>query len=159
VDDRGSVVIGMGNPMRGDDGVGRRVARLLRQRLPSHVTVHECEGQAIELMDAWDGFAHAVVVDAARGGGISGTVQRFEVVDEALPEAFGGVSAHGLGLAEAVGLGRALDRMPGRLVVYAIEGCAFEVGTGLSAGVESAIEEVSLLVQAEIETLRARGDS
>jgi hydrogenase maturation protease len=155
----GVVVIGMGNLVRGDDGVGRRVARILRQRLPSRITVRECEGEATELMDAWAGFAHAVVVDAARGGGAPGTVHRIEVGSEPLPAAIGSTSVHGLGLAEAIGLGQALRRIPGRLLVYAVEGSTFEAGATLSPEVESAIGKVSRLVQSEVESLDVLLDS
>ena len=46
---------------------------------------------------------------------------------------FGASSTHALGLADAVELARSLGRLPQRVVVYGIEGAAFEFGNGLSA--------------------------
>ena len=54
----------------------------------------------------------------------------------------GGASTHGLGLAEAIELGRALGRLPARLVVYAIEGQGYATGAPLSPPVARAAEEV-----------------
>ena len=45
-------VIGVGNPLRGDDGAGRRAVQLLRPRLPAGVEVRECDGEMAILIEA-----------------------------------------------------------------------------------------------------------
>jgi len=149
------VVIGVGNPDAGDDGAGRLVARLLRDRdrrapLPG-LAVREGTGEATALMEAWAGFDDVVVVDACLGAGEPGSVHRFEAhelerLTSLRPRQHG--STHGFGVATAIDLARALGTLPGRLVVHAIEGRRFLTGEPLSAEVERAAHELAaLLVQ------------
>jgi Ni,Fe-hydrogenase maturation factor len=49
-----------------------------------------------------------------------------------------------MGLPEAVALARELDRLPGRLVVYGIEGENFEAGEGLTEPVQKTVEKLVL---------------
>jgi len=72
-----TVVIGVGNDFRRDDGAGLAVAGRLRGRVPGGVSVVECEQEPSRLLDAWSGADRAFVVDACSGGGPAGTVHRF----------------------------------------------------------------------------------
>ena len=58
-------------------------------------------------------------------------------------------STHAFGVADAVELARALDRLPERLDVYAIEGASFAAGAPLSPAVAAAIDELADLLAAE----------
>jgi len=141
-----TVVIGVGNPDRGDDGAGRAVARRLRGLSPPGVEVRECEGEATSLIAAWEGADEVVLVDACRGAGAPGTVHRLD------PEALGSLeslrhaSTHSFGVAAAVGLSRVLGWLPPRLVIYAIEGHCFREGGGLSPEADRAANEVAALL-------------
>jgi hydrogenase maturation protease len=137
-----TAVIGVGNEWRRDDAAGLAVARRLRGRLPAHVSVLEHEGEPVALVDAWSAARLAVVVDAVSSGAAPGTIHRVDGRRERLPaELFRG-STHAFGLAEAVELARALERLPARLLVYGIEGECFGAGSGLSPEVERAVEEL-----------------
>jgi hydrogenase maturation protease len=137
------VVIGLGNRVRGDDAAGLEVAGRLRPVTPAGVEVVEHEGDAAALLDHWQGAALAVVVDAVRSGGEPGAVHRLEVAGDDQAAAVAGrawqVSSHALGLGEAVGLARALGRLPGRLVLVGIEGATFTAREGLSPPVAAAV--------------------
>ena len=63
-------------------------------------------------------------------------------------------SSHGFGLDDAVRLGLALDRMPGRLIVHAIEAADLTQGTGLTPPVAAAIDNVADAVLSDIRDLR-----
>jgi hydrogenase maturation protease len=144
-------VIGIGNPDRGDDGAGRAVARRLRARKPCGLEVRECGGEATELMASWEGAERVVVVDACRGAGAAGSVHVLDGDDAERLRTLQTVSSHSFGVAAAVGLGRALDRLPSRLLIYAIEGRDFRVGGGLTPEVGRAVDRVvALLVQDRI---------
>ncbi len=149
------VLIGIGNGQRRDDGAGLEMVRLARDGLPDHVRVHECRGDATELMDRWAGARRVVVVDAASSGAPAGTIRRFDVARQGLPADLPQTSTHGFGLTQAVGLARAMGTMPAELVVYAIEGDDFSLGTGLSAPVRQAVTDCCRRVWEE---LAARGD-
>ena len=144
------LVLGIGNPERGDDAVGLAVARLLRRMLPEAVEVAEHAGDAASLLARLDGVAAALLVDACAGGGPAGTVRRFDVALAPLPHRAFGLSTHGFGLAEAVELARTLGRLPPRCIVYAIEGRSFALGEPLSPPVSQAVADVARRVAAEI---------
>lgn len=148
------VLIGVGNPFRRDDGAGLRAVALARAGLPDDVAVVECDGEPSRLLDAWEGAAVAVVVDAVRSGAAPGTILRAEVGRDRLPAPAAGGSTHALGVGEAVALGRALGRVPARVVVYGIEGDRFDDGLGLTDAVEQGVIAAAALVCAEVPALR-----
>ena len=128
-------MIGVGNAARGDDAAGLLAARA--------VGGIELEGDASALLDLLDGLDAAIVVDAVRSGAAAGTVQRFEAAGAPLPATLSSsTSTHLIGIAEAIELARALDRLPPRLTVYAIEGERFELGAPVCRAVAAAVDAV-----------------
>jgi hydrogenase maturation protease len=148
----GRVVIGVGNVYRGDDGVGLSVASLVRGRVPADVAVLECEQEPTRLLDAWEGADVAVVVDACAAGGPPGSVHRFDVSSDPLPARGFRSSTHAVGVGDAVELSRALHRLPTHVVVYGVEGVAFDTGAPMSAPVQAAAEQVAAAIVRELET-------
>ena len=140
------LVIGVGNPDRGDDGAGRVVVQRLAARNDCAFELRESTGEATSLMDAWTGFDDVVLVDACRGAGPPGSIHRIgpDQVDRVawLQHA----STHSLGVAAAIGLARALGALPSRLVIYAIEAGQAREGEGLSGEVDRAVHEVVALL-------------
>jgi hydrogenase maturation protease len=145
------VVIGVGNPYRGDDAVGLAVAERVRDAVPNDVVVLECEQEPTRLVDAWDGADVAVVVDACAGDDAPGTVHRFDADEGPLPARVFRSSTHAFGVGDAVELSRALGRLPARLVVYGIGGTNFAAGAGLSGPVESAVAAVVEAIARDLE--------
>jgi hydrogenase maturation protease len=144
-----TLLIGIGNYDRGDDGAGVEVARRLRLKRPSGVRVARCSGDALELLDLWRGQRRVVMVDAAFGGGRSGLVHRFKVGPARLPWFLRSASTHSWGVAEAVEMARALGELPDDVVVYGIEGRSFGLHRGLSAEVDAAVDEVVTRITGE----------
>ena len=147
------VVIGVGNEMRRDDGAGIAVVERARPLLPPGVEVRTLGGEATALFDAWEGADLAVVVDAVRWDhSPEAGVTRIDVTNQ--PDSVGdwgaGASSHGLGLAEAVALGRALDRLPLRLILLLIAIAEEGQGAGLSPTVEGYVDDAVALMVAEV---------
>ncbi|MFL6072093.1 MAG: hydrogenase maturation protease [Mycobacteriales bacterium] len=141
------LVVGIGNRYRGDDAAGPLVAEVVAARHLPGVTAIECDGDPLRLLDRWAGADIAVVVDAAVvAEPRPGRWRRTEYVD--LPPA--SASSHGLGLPEAVELGRLLDRLPALLVVYAVEAADTRLGADLSPGVRAAVDPLADIVAAEV---------
>ena len=145
-----TVVIGVGNPYRRDDGVGSAVAELLRD-LPG-VEVAKSLGETTYLMELWDGADLAILVDAILVDAVRtdparpGRIHRLSV-----PAAgCGAASTHGPGLGEAVELARVLDRLPARLVLYAVEVTDVGHGRGLSLPVAAASRRLAERIRAEV---------
>lgn len=139
--------------MRGDDGAGLEVAREVAMRAPGVVAV-EHEREPSDLIELWSGAGLAIVVDAVRGQK-PGAIHRVDVEGGRLePRSSAGASSHALGLDEVIELARALDRLPGRLVVFGIEGERFDTGSGLSAAVRRAVPDAAERVLTEIGPVR-----
>ncbi|MBL6749578.1 MAG: hydrogenase maturation protease [Nevskia sp.] len=139
----------VGNPDRGDDGVGAAVAAGLAGRLPPGADLVSCSGDLLALVDGCAGYDALVCVDAAAPAGSPGAVQRLDLASGALPPEAACTSSHGLGLAAAIGLARALQAAPRDIVVFAVEGRRFDGGAALSAAVAAAVAGVTELVAAE----------
>lgn len=143
------VVIGIGNPDRGDDAFGRIVAGRLRDRLPRRVRLIEQGGEATTLLEELGDADGAILIDAAVSGGEPGEIHRFDAAREPLPAAKFGLSTHGFGLVEAIELARILGQLPPRCIVYAVEARSFELGASLSSELLRAVDEVAARVVAE----------
>jgi hydrogenase maturation protease len=142
------LVIGVGNRYRSDDRAGLEVARRLHGA--GTFEVRESEGEPLGLIDVWEGADAAIVVDAVSSGAAPGTIHRLDASAKALPANIGGApSTHAVGLGEAIELGRTLGRLPGKLIVYGIEGERFNAGEELSPRVAAAVEEVVERVRRE----------
>ncbi len=144
------LVIGIGHPDRGDDAVGRVIARGLRGRVPDGVEVLEMDGEASRLLELLADADAAYLADAAVSGAPAGTIRRLDPIDAPVPETLFTVSSHGLGLAAAIELARALGSLPRSLVVYAIEGVDFAPGAPLTPSVAAAGLEVEERLLGEI---------
>ncbi len=128
-------MVGVGNPLRGDDGAGLEVARRVRARARGDgFEVRELRGDPTELLELWLGREAVVLVDAMRSGASPGTFRRLDAGHEPLParQRHGPVSTHAAGLADTIELARALGRLPARVIVYAVEGRRYDTGAELS---------------------------
>jgi hydrogenase maturation protease len=145
------LVLGIGNPDRGDDAVGRIVARSLRTHAPADVRVSEQGGESMALVAELQAAQRAWLVDAARSGAEPGTIHRIDCSAEEVALPCGTVSSHGFGLAEAVGLARALGVLPRVCVVYAVEAADFTPGAEPTAEVAAAATEVTRRILEELD--------
>jgi len=148
------IVMGVGNDMRRDDGIGLAVVRRATEDLALTVESAILDGEPTRMIDAWEPFDAAIVVDAVCTGAAPGTIHRFDVTGgDDVPSRTDRPSSHALGIGESVALGRALDRLPERVVVIGIEGEDFGDGPDLSPAVAAAIPAGSRAVHAEIDAL------
>jgi hydrogenase maturation protease len=146
-----TLVIGVGNDYARDDAAGLLVARTLRERVRNDMTVVECTGDGVSIMEAWKDVGAAIVIDAVHSGAEVGTIYRFDARQTPLPARPFRGSTHAFGLYEAVELGRSLNQLPPRLIVYGIEGQNFTVGSEVSAAVLRAVGEVAQSVLHDVE--------
>jgi hydrogenase maturation protease len=144
------LVIGVGNDYGGDDAVGRIVARDLKSIEGDRVRVVEETGEGAALIEAWKRADLVIVVDAVRSFAAPGTIYRFDTETQPIPSRLFCHSTHAFSLAEAIELARALGQLPGKLVVYGIEGKNFEPGAELSIEAKAAVGEVVRRIREEL---------
>jgi hydrogenase maturation protease len=151
-----TIVIGVGTDLRGDDGFGAAVLDGLRAQpsVSAYAQLAVCDGEPARLIDLWQGYRHALIVDAVRGGAERyGFVYRRDLTamigaGESGSEPRG--NSHAAGLGAAVRLGQVLDRLPGRLILYAVHGRDFRLGVPLSDPVAMAVPELVTRIAREI---------
>jgi hydrogenase maturation protease len=143
-----TVVIGIGNPYRRDDGVGPAVAAAISERALPGVRVLNGIEDPMRLLDAWSGTALALLIDAATAArSTPGRIRRVTAGDVASAS---GVSSHSLNIAQAFALGQALGRVPNQLVVFTVEAADIGHGVGLTPKVAAAVPDVVGAAVAEI---------
>ena len=137
-----TLVVGVGNPWRGDDAAGLEVADRVRARARD-VAVETLEGDASALVHLWAGHDDVALVDAASSGAPPGTLHELHAGDGSLQAGALRSSTHAFGVADAVGLAAALGRLPDRLAIYAIEGEDFTLGAPLSPAVARTVDALA----------------
>ncbi len=149
------VLIGLGNPLRRDEGLGLSALRRLTERVPLPASVRVVEGATLglSLLDHVEGVERLLVLDAVVTGGAPGRLVRLE--GEAVPARLRRpASAHDLALPDVLALARLLGGGPRELVVLGLEPASVEAGTGLSEPVAAGLDR---LVEAAAAQLRHWG--
>lgn len=142
----GTLVIGIGQPWRGDDAAGLAVLDLLGdlETRPHH-------GEGLGLMALWEGASRVVLVDAAESGAPPGTLHRFDAAEASpLHARLFRTSSHAFGVYEAIETARALGRLPPVLIVHAIDGACWDLGAPLSEAVAAALPALAARVRADV---------
>lgn len=135
-------VVGVGNPSRGDDGVGPAVAAAVASRAHPAIDVRVSHSDPSRLMERWGSADTVVLIDAMVDRAGPGTVKIVDAGAGPLPAEFESISSHGMGIPATVELARSLGRLPERLIVVGVVGKDFE-GVGLSPQVEDAIADAA----------------
>ena len=138
-----TIIIGIGNAHRGDDGTGLAVARALRPKLPPEIEVIEQFGEGTSLMDAWRGASRVILIDAVHSGAAPGTIHHIDASTSPVPTALFPCSTHAFGVADAIEMARALHRLPPQVNIYGIESANFDEIEGLSPEVTRAVAAVA----------------
>lgn len=145
----GALIVCIGNELVADDGVGCAVYQRLREQpLPDHVRVAFLGLGGIDLLEEIDGEEVLVVVDGVQLGGSPGTIHQLGW-DQLPAMQSGPVSGHGIGIREAIVVGKCLypERVPQRIHLIGIEGSCFnQLGVGLSAEVARAVPEAVAVI-------------
>ncbi len=151
----GTVVVGLGNPYRHDDGVGVAAAAALDDLELPHVRAVTGVADPMALLEAWSGAALAIVIDAAvTSPSVPGRVRRCTLAELG---ASGGLSSHGVDVGRTHALGQALGRVPDAVVVLTVEVADVGHGAGLTPRVAAAVPDVVEMALAEISVTAASG--
>jgi len=146
-------IIGCGNPLAGDDGVGVYLIDQLKTfALPKGVSVVEGGTDPLNLLEMLRGQKKVILVDAFKGAGKPGEV--FVLGMEQLDlDTERGLSLHGFNLAHVLRLGQTLypKDLPEEIVIIGVEiEAAAPFTTGLSPAVEAALPKLLQTVLEEI---------
>jgi hydrogenase maturation protease len=147
-----TLIIGLGNPLWGDDGVGVRVAELLGNRvLPAGMKVVDGGTGGLDLVNLMEGWPRVIFVDAANMGREPGQFVRFALDEARLLGKDESLSIHDAGLREALLLAQALSVLPDEVVIYGVQPAHIAWDSGLSPEVEGVLPKLVATILEEIE--------
>jgi hydrogenase maturation protease len=146
-----TLVIGLGNPILGDDGVGWRIAEELEQvgGLPPDVDIVCLAVGGISLMEALEGYDRAIIIDAiVTHKALPGTISTYHVEDLTDPFFNHLSSAHDTSLQNALRIGRELGiPLPEEITLVAVESQrVYDFSEELTPPVAAAVLEAVKLV-------------
>jgi len=142
-------VVGVGNLLLKDEGIGVHIARALQQiDIPHNVKIID-GGTSLDLPDCLENVDKLIIIDAVKTGGQPGTIYRFHPYDMDI-ESEGIISLHELGLAQSLRMMRLIGNEPKETVIIGIEPKEINWGTELSAELQQKIPEIINIVLGEI---------
>jgi len=151
----GILVLGVGNVLLSDEGIGIHALELLEQRyrLPDGVEVLDGGTSGMDLLDQLADRERVLIVDAVRTGDPEGTLVR--LADAALPAFFRTkVSPHMLGLCDLLAILELRDEAPGELVLQGMVPYSLKTHIGLTDAAAARLPE---LVERVADELRRFG--
>ncbi len=144
------LVLGIGNILLRDEGVGVRVIeQMQKMHLPDDVELIDGGTAGADLLDVLAERRKVIVIDAVQADCEPGTVLRFNADDLVRPDGVG-MSLHELGLGEALTMTRQLGCAPKDVVVFGIKPKDIECGLELSEEIVTSVPKVIELVLDEI---------
>lgn len=144
------LVLGLGNILLRDEGVGVRVIEALASHpLPADVELCDGATAGLGLLDVLADRRKVIVVDALAGDRPPGTVLRLTRDDLAEPAAV--LSVHEFGLLETLAAARLLGLEPDDVVVFGVRPEAVEYGLELSPTIARLVPELVARVLTELE--------
>lgn len=150
-----TLVLGIGNILLQDEGVGVRAAEQIQQRyeIPEGVQVLDGGTMGLDLITCLEGVEQLLVIDAVQASVPPGSIIR--LVNEEIPAFLGQkISPHQIGLSDILSVARLRDMLPERMVLLGIQPASLETGLALSPTIAARLDA---LVAAAIAELQAWG--
>ncbi|WP_445475300.1 hydrogenase maturation protease [Methanococcoides methylutens] len=149
-------IIGCGNTLMGDDGVGVRVVGALKKEgsgLPEGIDVLDAGVCGLDILNLLEGVDKVIIVDSMIGSTKKGSILRFELED-LLNKDYENVvilSAHDIGISDILGIGKHVQDLP-EIIVFGIEVVEIkqELSMDLSPEVLAAVDRVIPYIIEEI---------
>jgi len=152
-----TLILGVGNPLCGDDAVGIRAVEALLQRddLPPEVAVIDGGTEGIGLIPLMESYRRVILVDAAQMGLPPGAIRRFRWQDAEFAAHERALSLHQSDLSDALALAAALRCLPQEVVIYVVQPHTMGWDQPLSRAVERALPA---LIEALINEARSNSN-
>jgi hydrogenase maturation protease len=134
------LVLGIGNLVMSDDGIGVKVVQQLQReyRFPEYVEILDGGTLGLDLLPKLEGIEHLIVVDAVETGQKPGTCVR--LAGEELPIALETkVSPHQMGLKDLLSVAQLLGHSPGEMVLIGVQPGSIEMDTELTPEVDAVL--------------------
>ncbi len=148
-----TIVLGSGNELMCDEGVGVHAVRALQERIdPAGASIELIEGgTSPDIAHLIQGADRLVIIDAVKGGCEPGTIYRLPP-DAIMSGSDIATSVHQIGIVDNLNMMKLLGDMPGQTIIIGIEPARVEIGLDLSETlqqkmpklIETVLEEIGL---------------
>jgi len=135
------LVLGIGNLVMGDDGVGVLVAQRLQQeyRFAENVEIVDGGTLGLDLLPKLENISNLIMIDAVETGQSAGTCVR--LCGRELPIALETkISPHQMGLKDLLAVSELMGHLPKEMVLIGVQPGSIEMEIGLTAEVEAQLE-------------------
>ena len=146
-----TLILGVGNLILSDDGVGIHAVRLLQENVNLNDTIKVVDGGTcgLDLLQYLVGIDRLIVLDAAKPDHSPGKITR--ITGEKVPAYLSiKTSPHEIGLPELLFAAKLSDIYPKEVIIYCVEALSLETGIELSPTVEKQVENLILQVRDEV---------
>lgn len=146
-------IVGVGNEIMGDDGVGPEVIERLENATAEtgeRVRLVDAGTTGFFALEAMSGAERAVVVDAIATGARPGTIHEYRCVDGTFETDVPDMTMHDVSFTEAMVVGRGVYDLPEEIRILGVEPDTVSVGTELSEAVDRAASELADMLAEDI---------
>ncbi len=183
---RPTLILGLGNPLQGDDGVGCRVVEELfvvrdeaqfaesrparaktalrkercvpdYERMPDDVEVMDGGTPGVGLLNFFEGRTRVIIIDAAEMGVAPGEYRRFTPQEVTLTGSRDRFSLHRSGVADALALARELKMQLPEIIFFGVQPASVEWNDQLSPQVQAALPRVIEAILNELRRIKSEG--
>ena len=146
-------VVGVGNVLLKDEGIGVHVARALSEKIGTARTDIEIidGGTSPDVFLLIEGVSKLILVDAVKGGGNPGSIYRFHP-DDIIPEGKYVISAHQIGLLDGLHMLEYSGFKPHSIVIIGVEPKEIDWGLELTTELNEKLPEILKVVMAELDS-------
>lgn len=145
-------IIGIGNTLYSDEGVGVHILPLLEEALKGYKNVEVIEGatEGMKLLEPVEEADYLIIVDAINAGKPGGELITIENAD--IPKYFGvKMSVHQVGFQEVLFAAHLQERLPKEMIMFGVQPESLELGLELSETVERKLSELAAMIVEQVE--------
>jgi hydrogenase maturation protease len=146
-----TLVLGVGNILLQDEGIGVRVVEHLNEcyTFPEEVQVLDGGTMGLDLLYYLEGVDRLLVIDAVDAGRPPGTILR--LTGDEIPALLGRkLSPHQIGLADLLSVAELRDLTPGQVVLIGVQPASLETGLDLSPAIRARVPAIVEMVIKEV---------
>lgn len=147
-----TVVLGLGNPLMADEGIGVRLVVQLSRSVAEHPDVEFVDAGTggLAVLHHIAGRRKAIFIDCAYMGEEPGTIRRFTPEEVCSTKVLAHQSLHEADLLRILELSQQLDEAPDEVVIFGIQPQRIEPALGLSSVLEGRIDEYLAMLLKEL---------
>ncbi|MBM7556348.1 hydrogenase maturation protease [Halanaerobacter jeridensis] len=146
-------IIGLGNILMSDDGLGATVIKQLKQETWSReILIVDCGTCPLVYLEQLSTSQHVIVIDAIKKGKPAGTIYHFNLAKHRSKNRLKRTT-HNYSLPQVIALAREINNLPHTVIYYGIEPANLNLGTELSHPLRQSIPKLIRLIKKQINQL------